>query len=119
MGASGDLNYISLKELGFEEIKELMLNGLSKAYSASYNPEYEKYFFKVAKMNNFNDFCHEFNAKVLDYETDDKINYSGDHFPQVDDEYLILYETDLSMDYHRYPSWLLRELIEKSEEIWT
>jgi hypothetical protein len=121
MGASGGLIYISLKERGFKEIKELMLKGLSKAYSDSYKPEYEKYFFKVAKMNNFNDFCYEFGVKVLDYENDHdhEINYSGDYFPQVDGEYLILYETELCMEYQMYPCWMLRELSERWEEIWT
>lgn len=118
MGSSGHLHYISLKELSFEDIRERMLIGLSDVYNERYEDFYQDLFFEVMEMKSFNDFCHIFGVKVLDYDNDSDIDYSGEYFPQVYDE-LVLYETDLCMRYQNLPTYCLDEFIYKSEEIWT
>jgi hypothetical protein len=136
MGSSGSVYIIDLNEYPFEVIKQTMLDKLlewcptySYPGSEKFNI-YEEYYFRVAEIKTIDEFNWLFNNKVLDYDEDEDspgifINgrycnrWSGDYLPQISDNYLVIYNTDLQMDYQSLPYECLRDFISDSAEIWS
>jgi hypothetical protein len=130
MGASGNLSIIPLEKYKWEDIKNEILNEILEScpnYSDS-NNECEEYYFKVAKMQSFDDFIWTFSNKIVDYCPDENgiyINgkfydsWAGENMPQIIENNLVLYDTDQQMSYQNIPTECLRKLISYSKEIWT
>lgn len=136
MGASGSVYIIDLNKYSFEDIKNIMLEKLldwcpNYSYPGSEKDNIcEEYYFKVAEMKNIDEFIWAFGNKILDYDEDEdspgiEINghyynsWSGDCMPQTIDNFLVIYNTDLQMDYQSLPHDCLRDIISDSAEIWT
>lgn len=122
MGASGKLNYIDIKKYPIENIIDRLIKYIEdlEIEDGYISENYIKLYFELSESNSRDRFVYIFWTKVFDYTPEvGRIDYSGSEYPEINSDYLILYETDLQMGFQNFPSEVLSDIICKSEEIWT